>query len=152
MIDICVNLDSRQFNRDRDAVLERAWASGIEALIITAADLTSTRTVIAWSNGSRLRCTAGIHPHNAADVEPDWEDTLAELAAQPMVCAIGETGLDFNRNFSPRDDQLRVFTGQIALAQRLAKPLFVHDRDSDGEVLHQLKSAGALPPTIIHCR
>ncbi len=151
MIDICVNLDSRQFNRDRDAVLERAWACGVEALIITATDIASTRTAINWSSPERLRCTAGVHPHHAAEVDPHWEETLAQLAAHPAVCAIGETGLDFNRNFSPREDQLSVFATQIALARRLAKPLFVHDRDSEGEVLRQLQAAGPLPPTVIHC-
>ncbi len=150
-IDICVNLDNSQFDRDRADVLTRAWDAGLSGLLITATNLTSTRQAIAWCDSPRLLCTAGVHPHDAADVTGDWVDELEALARHPAVRAIGETGLDFNRNYSPPEAQLQVFEAQIALATRLAKPLFVHDRDSAGAVYDLLQRAGELPPTVIHC-
>jgi TatD DNase family protein len=152
MIDIGVNLLHPQFAEDRDAVIARAAACGVEQMLITATDINSTRAAIQFCESNQLFCTAGIHPHDAATADADFASTLAELASHPAVRAIGETGLDFNRNYSPPTDQRRVFETQIELAKRLHKPLFVHDRDSDGEVFELLSRADAgSAGVVIHC-
>jgi len=152
MIDIGVNLLHPQFSEDRDAVIARAKAAGVEQMLITATDLDSTRAAIRFCESNQLFCTAGIHPHDAAAADANFATTLAELASHPAVRAIGETGLDFNRNYSPPDAQRQVFKTQIDLAKRLQKPLFVHDRDSDGEVFELLSRAEAgSAGVVIHC-
>lgn len=152
MIDIGVNLLHPQFAEDRDAVIARAKASGVEQMLITATDIDSTRAAIRLCESNQLFCTAGIHPHDAAAADVGFATTLAELASHPAVRAIGETGLDFNRNYSPPDAQRQVFETQIDLAKRLHKPLFVHDRDSNGEVFELLSRAQAGPAgVVIHC-
>lgn len=151
-VDVCVNLLNRQFDPDRAEVVARARTAGVERMVLTATDLASARDLLAWHKPGCLYSTAGIHPHDVKDLPADWLGQLESLAAQPAVVAIGETGLDFNRNFSPRDTQLASFEQQIALACRVGKPLFVHDRESDGLVLELLgKYASTLPPTVIHC-
>lgn len=160
MIDIGVNLLHPQFDPDRQAVINRAATSGITGMLITATDLDTTRAAINFCEahpGSSpvLASTAGVHPHyakDAKDAEEDLTETLRELAHSPHVRAIGETGLDFNRNYSPPDIQLRVFEQQLCLAADLALPVFVHDRDSDGAVFQALKKhAHQLPNMVVHC-
>ena len=151
LFDIGVNLTSSQFRKDCDAVLERAKQAGVNHIMITATNIESSITAIALCEKYDLLCTAGVHPHDAAEVPQDWLTQLQSLVVRGPVRAVGETGLDFNRNFSPRAAQIDVFRAQIELAQQVDRPLFVHDRDSDGEVLRQLQDAGALPATVIHC-
>lgn len=151
LVDVGVNLLNGQFGRDRDAIITRAQAAGVAGLLIIATDLETTAQAIALSTSSSLRCTAGVHPHDAARVDDDWQQRLRRLAARPQVCAVGETGLDFNRNYSPPAQQLEVFAAQIAIAQSLDKPLYVHDRESRGELLRLLEGAGQLPPVLVHC-
>ncbi len=152
MIDICVNLLHPQFDADRAAVLDRARAAGIENLIVTATSLADSRAAIEFGAAHGLPCTAGIHPHDASAAPAGFEETLRELAACPQVKAIGETGLDFNRNFSPPDVQRDVFERQLAVAAELGKPAFVHDRDSAGATLDILtRYLADLPDVVVHC-
>ena len=151
LVDVGVNLLNGQFRRDRDAIITRAQAAGVADLLIIATDLETTSQAITLSTSTGLHCTAGVHPHDAADVNEDWQQQLQRLAAHPRVCAVGETGLDFNRNYSPRQQQLDVFAAQIAIAQHLDKPLYVHDRESGGELMRLLEGAGQLPPVLVHC-
>lgn len=151
LVDVGVNLLNGQFRRDLDEVVARARRAAVEHMLIIATDLATSEQAIEAGADLNLRCTAGVHPHDAAGVAPDWQAQLEQLAAHPQVCAVGETGLDFNRNYSPPEDQLAVFAAQIAIAQRLNKPLYVHDRESRGELLRVLRAAGALPPTLVHC-
>jgi TatD DNase family protein len=151
LFDIGVNLTSSQFRNDREAVVQRARQAGVSHIMVTATSIDTSLAAIELGEKYDLICTAGVHPHDAADVPIDWLTQLQALAVRDQVRAIGETGLDFNRNFSPRDVQIDIFCAQIALAQQTVQPLFVHDRGSDGEVLRHLQSAGVLPPTIIHC-
>ncbi len=151
LFDICVNLMNGQFNADREAIIERAEAAGVMYQMITATCLESAREALAHTASPTRFCTAGIHPHDIGSATPDWRTTLAKLAEHEHVRAIGETGLDFNRNYSPRDTQIEGFAHQIELARTLNKPLFVHDRESGGEVLNTLTQAGNLPNVVIHC-
>ena len=149
-LDICTNLLSSQFRRDREQIIARAREAAV-TFIVTATDLAEAEQAIELCGEHDLRCTAGIHPHSAGAAEPAWERTLSRLLQAPAVCAVGETGLDFNRDFSPRTEQRTVFSAQIELARTHDKPLFVHDRDSNGEVLAMLSAALPLPPTTVHC-
>jgi TatD DNase family protein len=154
LIDIGVNLAHRSFARDREAVIDRAIAAGVRRLVITgtspatsreAAQLARLRPGVLWS-------TAGVHPHHAKDCGPNTLDDLAALAARPEVVAIGETGLDFNRNFSPPAVQEQWFEAQVELAVRLDKPLFLHERDASerfGAILERHRSK--LSRAVVHC-
>lgn len=155
LTDIGVNLLHRQFDPDREAVIARARAANVERMLITCTDLVESRHGIAFSEqGPRDRygCTAGIHPHNARDVQPGWQQRLRALSSKRAVRAVGEMGLDFNRNFSPADKQLEVFRAQLEIAADAGKPVFVHDRDSGGEVYRLLRAFDSgLADIVVHC-
>ncbi len=122
-------------------------------MLVTATDLDMTADAISLcTQVEDLACTAGIHPHDARNAPDDLGDRLQDLAASAEVRAIGETGLDFNRNFSPPEAQKRVFDAQLTAAGALGLPVFVHDRDTDGAVYRALKLHGhRLPAMVVHC-
>lgn len=154
MIDIGVNLLHEQFAADRDEVLERARRAGVQHLIVTGTDLATSQAgaELAAGDRRRLSATAGIHPHEARHAPADWESRLETLARRPEVVALGETGLDFNRNFSPPDVQETLFRGQLALAARLDLPVFVHDRDAGETVAACLAdTAASAADVVVHC-
>lgn len=154
LTDIGVNLLNRQFQEDRQAVIDRAHRAGVTRMLITCTDLAESRLGQAFcqSNPEGFWCTAGVHPHHAKDVGPGWLEELAELAGQPCVRAVGETGLDFNRNFSTPEQQLAVFDAQLKLAANTGKPVFVHDRDSDGKTFELLsRYREKLVGVVVHC-
>lgn len=155
MIDIGVNLLSTQFDPDRSAVIDRARAAGIEHMIITGTDLHTSRDAVecvAAADAGLVSCTAGVHPHHAGETGRGWLEQLKALAQRPEVVAVGETGLDFNRNFSPRDAQERVFRQQLDVAASLGKPVFVHDREAGATVAACLDGSPALSAgVVVHC-
>lgn len=154
LIDIGANLTNPAFAEDLDAVMRRAIESGIERIIVTGTDLASSEAGVALCARytPHLYCTVGIHPHDSASVPVDWIDRLEKLTANRAVRAIGETGLDFNRNYSPQPVQRDVFDAQLALAARLQLPVFVHDRDSNGAVADALtRHRAALRDVVVHC-
>lgn len=153
MIDIGVNLAHAAFDKDRAAVVQRARAAGVTAMVVTGTSIAASRAAVALADpNAGLYATAGVHPHDAAAATGDWIDDLAALAEHPAVVAIGETGLDFHRNYSPPADQRRVFRAQVELAASTGKPLFVHDRESGGETRAVLDDfSGALGNCVIHC-
>lgn len=153
MIDIGVNLGNAAFDADRAAVVQRAKAAGVQAMIITGTSVEESRKALALADpAAGLYATAGVHPHEAGNVAADWAAQVAALAADPAIVAIGETGLDFYRNYAPRPAQRRVFRAQVELAVATGKPLFVHDRDSGGETRAILADyRGALCNCVIHC-
>jgi TatD DNase family protein len=142
LVEIGVNLGHRQFHRDRDPVVERAVAARVTRLVVTGTNLSASREALALAHKRPgvLWCTAGVHPHNAKECGPDTLHQLRDLLAQPEVVAVGECGLDFNRDFSPRDVQERWFDAQCGLACEADKPLFLHDRESHARFLDILKS------------
>ena len=151
IIDICVNLTDKQFAPDREAIIERARQAGVCGMLVVATNMSASKQAVTLCGTADLKCTVGIHPHDSAAAEKDWLTQMAAIAKHPQVAAIGETGLDFNRNFSPPEIQIEIFAKQIEFAQSIDKPLLVHDRDSAGKVASLLQQAGQLPPTVIHC-
>ncbi|SEL32125.1 Sec-independent protein translocase TatD [Colwellia chukchiensis] len=132
MIDIGVNLTHTRFDKDRLAVIERAKQAKLSALLITGTDIEQSEQAIALCQQAPnfLFCTAGIHPHDADQAQNNYLEQLEQLAQHSSVKAIGECGLDFNRNFSTPENQQRIFQGQVELAAQLQLPLFLHQRDA----------------------
>ena len=152
MIDIGANLTNAVFDDDREAVVSRAVAAGVTTIIVTGTSVASSRAAAQLAAAPTLYATAGVHPHDAGAAAANWADDLATLAAAPHVVAIGETGLDYYRNYSSREDQRAVFRRQAELAATLGKPLFVHDRNSNGETRALLADyRSALTACVIHC-
>ncbi len=154
LIDIGVNLTNSAFAADLDQVLERAAAAGVTELIVigTDADESERALVLAERYPDRLYATAGVHPHHAKDATADTYRLLRELAARAKVVAIGETGLDFNRDFSPRPVQERVLERQLELACELGLPVFLHERDAHERLLAIVRQyRDHLTAAVVHC-
>lgn len=139
LIDTHAHLDSHKFDADRAAVLERAKATGVVGLVSVGADLPSSRRAVEIAAGDEaIYATVGIHPHDAKTLDGEALASLRELAQRPEVVAVGEIGLDFYRDLSPRDVQRRAFRAQLGWAAKLGKPVVIHDRDAHDEVLEIL--------------
>ena len=153
LADIGVNLADRRFRNDLDEVLQRARAAGVFVQIITGTSLTGSTDAVALADQhDNLFATVGVHPHQASDVNSAVLSDLRQLATQARVCAVGETGLDFNRDFSPRPDQERAFGEQLQLACELQLPVFLHQRDAHERFLPMLKEQrDRLPQAVVHC-
>ena len=132
LVDIGVNLAHDSFDADREAVLRRARDAGVGTLIVTGSSRASSFAALelARTQPGRLFSTAGIHPHHAADFGRSDTDWMRELASAAEVVAIGECGLDFFRDFSPRPDQERAFHQQLEVAEATRMPVFLHQRDA----------------------
>ncbi|HSJ57501.1 MAG TPA: TatD family hydrolase [Anaerolineae bacterium] len=136
LIDTHAHLDFHQFDRDRDAVLQRARQAGVGAIITIGTDVTTSRAAVELAaRYEGVFATVGMHPHDAQALDGDALATLRELGRRPKVVAIGEIGLDFYRDRSPRDVQRRAFRAQLAWAAALGKPVVVHDRDAHDDVM-----------------
>ena len=131
-IDIGINLTNRRFDTDREQVVEAAVKDGVSKLIITGTNVSESERALALAktNPGTLYCTAGCHPHDAKSLDSEGLETIKALAQEQAVVAIGECGLDFNRNFSPPEKQIEAFKQQLELAVKLAKPVFLHERDA----------------------
>ncbi|MCX5801375.1 MAG: TatD family hydrolase [Candidatus Eisenbacteria bacterium] len=153
MVDTHVHLLSRQFGRDRESVIERAFQAGNEFLVEVATDLlTSERAVNLALKFDGIYAAVGIHPHDAQTFDDKALGLLEKLAGKPGVVAIGETGLDFYRDLSPRDVQARVFAEQISLARRRNLPLVIHIRNAYHEALEILEREQAFEVGgVLHC-
>ncbi len=130
IIDIGLNLMHKQFDLDREDVVKRAEKENVTPLIITGVHLNNSKKAanFAEKHIGKLYCTAGIHPHDAKTCNEDTIFELQKLAKKRQVCAIGECGLDYDRNFSPQNIQKKWFEEQIILAEELNMPLFLHER------------------------
>jgi TatD DNase family protein len=154
LIDIGVNLAHDSFDADRDAVMQRAAAAGVRQMIVTGASEDGTRKAIdlVQAHPGRLFATAGVHPHHAADLTEAARVTMNELAREPGVMAVGECGLDYFRDFSPRDLQRRAFGWQLEIAVDTGKPVFLHQRDAHDDFLAILRDyAPRLAGGVAHC-
>jgi TatD DNase family protein len=154
LIDIGANLTHESFTHDFDAVLARAQNAGVHRLVVTGASLDGSEQalLLARAYPGRLYATAGVHPHHAVDYDDATDARLRELAAEPMVRAVGEAGLDYNRNYSPRESQLSAFARQLQIAVDMAMPVFLHQRDAHDDFLAVLKPyRDRLPAAVVHC-
>ncbi|MEJ8568154.1 TatD family hydrolase [Elongatibacter sediminis] len=154
LIDIGCNLTHDSFDGDRNAVLERARAAGVVQMVVTGASEAGSIAAheLARSHPGELFATAGVHPHKAAEFSADTESVLRELAATDEVHAIGETGLDYFRDFSPRRAQRDAFERQLEIAADTGLPLFLHQRDAHDDFIAVLRSArDALSRVVVHC-
>lgn len=153
LIDIGINLAHDSFDRDRDAVIARAHAAGVVQMVVTGATLAgSIRAVaLAHEHPGRLFATAGVHPHHASELDETALAELAALARQPEVVAVGECGLDYFRDFSPRAAQRQAFHRQLELALQIGKPVFLHQRDAHEDFLAILREHAAAWRGVAHC-
>ena len=153
-IDIGVNLTNRSLVHSLDAVINRASEAGVKQMVVTGTNVEESNKAIQLCRQypNHLVCTAGIHPHHASDWIQDTENILGRLVENTCVRAIGETGLDFNRNFSPRDAQIKAFRQQLELAITINKPVFAHQRDAHDAFIEILREyRNDLANIVIHC-
>lgn len=154
MFDIGVNLTNKAFRSDLGAVLGRARDAGVRGMVVTGTSVEGSRAAaeLAATEPGYLWSTAGVHPHDAKSCDDTTLDALRELAARPEVVAIGECGLDFNRNYSPPEVQLVWFERQLELAAELSLPLFLHERDAHDAFLELLRAyRDRVPRAVVHC-
>jgi TatD DNase family protein len=155
LIDIGINLTHDSYDSDRDAVMARAAAAGVVQMVVTGASGDGSRkaAALARQHPGRLFATAGVHPHHATELTGGLVRELEALAREPEVVAVGECGLDYFRDFSPRDVQRAAFAQQLEIAARVGKPVFLHQRDAHADFVAILRehaaalSAGA----VAHC-
>jgi TatD DNase family protein len=154
LIDIGVNLTSKQFGADLSAVIEDALRADVRYMIVTGltAKLSQAALELARTRPNVLYSTAGVHPHNARLFDRHTKGELRNLARCPEVVAVGECGLDYDRDFSPRPEQRSAFEAQLELAAELGKPVFLHQRSAHGDFERILRNARPkLAGGVVHC-
>jgi TatD DNase family protein len=159
LIDIGANLTHDSFDHDRDAVLQRARAAGVVRMVVTGAsrEHSPKALALALAHPGELFATAGVHPHHATEYTDECDAELRALQAHPEVVAVGECGLDYFRDFSPRPAQRRALERQLQIGADLAadgagKPLFLHQRDAHADFMAMMKNFdGRLGPAVVHC-
>lgn len=155
LIDSHAHLDDAAFDADRDAVVARAREAGVAAIVTVGADLASSRKAVDLAERYHsVYAAVGVHPHDATRVNDAALAELRALAAHPKVVAIGETGLDFYRDLSPRPAQLNAFRAHLELAAELDLPAIVHDREAHAEVMRELEDwtrANSRARGVLHC-
>lgn len=158
LIDIGVNFSNPRFEGDREEILQRAKQANVCQLILTGTNADESEAVLSLCRHfseqfpNMLYSTCGVHPHDAKQFSTETLSLLKELCANPEVVAIGETGLDFNRNFSTPKDQEKAFEAQLELATERQLPVFMHERDAHQrqfEILKQYRDH--LTNGVIHC-
>ena len=150
LVDIGANLTHPSFRDDLEAIVARARDAGVCRIVVTGTTVLESRLAAEIAERFDLYATAGVHPHHARDCGPQTISELRTIAQHPRVVAVGECGLDFNRNYSPHPDQEKWFIAQLELALELGKPLFLHSRDAHprfAQILrsHQVRTA------VAHC-
>ncbi len=154
MIDIGLNLTSGQFRNDVDAVVNDAQAAGVTTMIVTGTSVQQSRQAFTLTQQypQLLYATAGIHPHDASSMTEQGMSELRQLLSEDKVVAVGECGLDFNRNFSTPAEQLSCFERQLELAVEMQLPVFLHQRDALDDFLQLIKKyRSGLVAGVAHC-
>lgn len=154
LVDIGLNLSSDRFDRDRDAVIARALEAGVGRFVLTGTSVAESEAVVRLAHAQAPHClaTVGVHPHAAAQLDEAGMERLRTLLREPGVVAVGETGLDFNRMFSPPEAQERAFLWQIGLAGETGLPLFLHERDASERQLAILRATrDSWCGGVLHC-
>ena len=154
LIDIGANLGHESFDHDLDAVLERAAAHGVARMVVTGASREGSHKALqlARAHPGRLFATAGVHPHHALEYTDEADAELRAMQRHPEVVAVGECGLDYFRDFSPRHAQQRAFERQLQVAADTGKPLFLHQRDAHADFMAVMSGfRDQLGPVVVHC-
>ena len=154
MIDIGVNLTNKRFDKDLISVIDNAKQAGLSKLIVTGTNLKESEQalLLAKAHPEFIVSTAGVHPHDASTFTIDTYNALKQLASQAQVKAIGECGLDFNRNFSTPAEQEHAFIQQLELAVECQLPVFMHERDANERFIELLTPyIKQLPNAVVHC-
>ncbi len=152
LIDSHAHLQFSQFERDWQAVVQRAAQAGVSGIVVVGTDLTSSRSALGLAEQNGLYATVGFHPHAAAKFTRETLNDLEQLAAAAGVVAIGEIGLDYFRNIAPRHRQMEAFEQQLLLAAKLQLPVVVHDRDAHDDIAKILgEHAENLSGAVLHC-
>jgi len=157
LIDIGVNLTNSSFHDQQAAIVERAIEAGVVQMILTGTSLAVSEEALALclqldADAQHLFATAGVHPHDAKAWDASSEGQLRQMLSESRVRAVGECGLDFNRDFSPRPLQEKALEAQLALAAELRLPVFLHERDASERLLAILRDyRDHLPAAVVHC-
>jgi TatD DNase family protein len=145
VIDTHAHLDE-----DADDVLARAWAAGVSRVIAVATTVAGARDALAIADRHEgVYASLGIHPHEAGGEDAEHVDDLRELLRHPLAVAVGETGLDYYRDYAPRDAQQRLFDRQLALARETGKPAVIHTRAADDDTATRLLEHDGV--VVLHC-
>ena len=139
LIDIGLNLMHKSFDKNREEIIRNANDVGVSQFIITGTNILSSETALKFAKQDQFKgvlfSTAGVHPHDAKTCDGSTIETLREFAKEDCVVAIGECGLDYNRNYSPQDVQRKWFEEQVKLADELDMPLFLHEREAHEDLV-----------------
>jgi TatD DNase family protein len=151
LIDSHAHLEMKEFNPDREDVIERARQAGVGYIITVGTNLALSRKALSLARKhENIYATVGVHPHDVARTDNKTFDDLSEIARDPKVVAYGEIGLDFFRNISPREKQIEMFSRQLELAVQLKLPVIIHDRDAHEQTLRMVKASSARRG-VFHC-
>lgn len=162
-VDIGINVTSKQMRKRWKGIVKRAVEEGVTRIVLTGTSLACSRKnqdiIDEWeliSKKGKLFCTVGIHPHDAKTFVVEKNETIEEMKKliarrKQIVCAVGECGLDYNRMFSTKEEQLRAFREQVKLACELSLPIFVHEREAHEDLVSVLDTFPKLPPVVVHC-
>ena len=152
-VDTHCHLDMEAYQPDLDAVIALAAQHGVTRIITIGIDVPSSQRAVALADHyPNVYATVGIHPHDALQATPAALDALAELAQHPFVVGYGEIGLDYAKQYAPRDVQLKAFADQLHLAKQLKLPVVIHDREAHEDVRDLLRSVGPFPARgVMHC-
>ena len=152
MFDIGANLTSSHFSKDLDVVLNDSLKAGVEKICITSSNLDDVKNAKKITEKyENLYYSVGFHPHNAKDFKIEFLKDMSVYLNDPKAICLGEMGLDFNRNFSSKEEQILCFESQLSLASSISKPLFLHQRDAHEEFLSVLDNHKFNQKLIVHC-
>lgn len=152
LIDSHAHLEMREFDPDRDEVVRRAKEAGLDAIVTVGTNLRDCLKALAIAARYEFVYAAlGIHPHDVKGIDEKTYSAIRKLVGQPKVVAYGEIGLDFFRDRSPRDVQVRRFGEQLEMADEFDLPVIIHDRDAHTETLNMLKTWKGKKRGIVHC-
>lgn len=149
LVDAGVNLGNHQFAQDIDNVVIKAQQNGIDNMLVIGCDVDSSKYALTLAKQYGFYASAGIHPHDAKNAEANFIDGILSLCRDDKVVAIGECGLDFNRNFSSKMQQTSIFQAQLKLAESLSMPVYLHERDAFSAMAQQLN--GVKVKGVLHC-
>ncbi|KAF7767685.1 TatD DNase family protein [Pseudoalteromonas citrea] len=148
-IDAGVNLTSPQYDDKRSDIVDRATAAGISNMLLIGSNMIDSQASLALAKKFNVVSTAGVHPHDAKDANSDFIRQIEGLLTHKEVVAIGECGLDFNRDFSPRDIQENILEQQLTLAKVTKMPVYLHERDAFSVMKAQLENTDV--KGVLHC-